>query len=131
MVGVLALGALAAPGYISAQDDGEDTTPPRVVNKKLNDPEVSDLLEGQVLRLEVRCNEPCILDAQLVLRGEILGGDQGRVRAGRKRTVLRLALNSKGRRIVRRDDPKKLNVGIRAEDLAGNAVKTDRYRPRN
>lgn len=127
------LGALAAPGTMSAQEveGGEDFTPPRVQNKKLNNPEVSDLLAGRVLRLEIRCNEPCRVEAQLVLRRQVLGGDTGRVREGEKRTVLRLDLNRKGRRFVRREEPKKLNVGIKAEDRAGNVVESERYQSRN
>lgn len=117
-------------GHHAGEAEGDDTTPPRVRNRKLNDPGVSDLLEGQVLRLQFRCNEPCRLDAQLVLGRRVLGSDSGRVRPGRERTVLRLGLHRQGRRIVRREEPKRLEVGIRAQDLAGNVVETDSYQSR-
>ena len=137
MASALVLMTMAGPGAIAAdrgsqaaQVEGEDTTPPRVHNKKLNNPEVSDLLDRRVLRLEIRCNEPCLVDAQLVLGRRVLGGDLGRVRAGRERVVLRLGLTKRGRRIVRREEPRRLEVGIRAEDLAGNVVETDHYQSR-
>ncbi len=127
-VGVFARGpkdgirAIAAAGRVA-----DDKLGPRVGNRKLNDPRVSQLLSRRVLRLEVRCSEACGVEAQLVLGRRVVGGDSGAVLAGGGRTVLRLGLSSKGRRIVGRVRPRRLDVAIAATDAAGNTVKTDSF----
>lgn len=111
--------ALAAGGRVA-----DDRTPPRVRNRKLNNPRVSELLTGRVLRLQVSCTEACVVVSQLLLGRRVVGGDIGGVRARGGRTVLRLRLTKKGRRVVRRLRPNRLDVAIGATDAAGNAVRT-------
>ena len=115
--------ALAAAGRMA-----DDKSPPRVRNRKLNDPLVGQLLTGRVLRLQVRCSEACLAVAQLVLGRRVVGSATGGVLARGGRTVLRLRLTPKGRKIVRRVRPRQLDVGIAAADAAGNAVETDGFR---
>jgi hypothetical protein len=117
--------ALAAGGSVS-----DDDRNPRVGNRKLNDPRVRQLLRGRVLRLEVRCSEACSVQTQLVLGRRVVGGASGKVRSRAGRVVLRLRLNRKGRGIVRRLRPDRLDVGIRVADAAGNTVRTRRYQSR-
>jgi len=114
--------ALAAGGRVA-----DDKAPPRVGNRKLNAPSVSDLLSGRVLRLEARCSEACGVESQLVLGRRVVGGDIGAVYGRGGRTVLKLRLSPKGRRIVRRLRPNRLDVAIAATDAAGNAVRTSRF----
>ncbi len=105
-----------------------DNSPPRVRNRKLNDPLVGQLLTGRVLRLRVSCSEACIVTSQLVLGRRVVGGATAGVRGLGGRRVLRLRLTPKGRKIVRRVRPRQLDVGIAAADAAGNAVETDGFR---
>jgi hypothetical protein len=114
--------ALAAAGRVA-----DDKSPPRVGNRKLNDPRVSQLLVGRVLRLAVRCSEACAVESQLVLGRRVVGDDTGAVLARGGRTVLKLRLSRKGRRIVRRLRPNRLDVAIAATDAAGNALRTSRF----
>jgi len=115
--------ALAAAGRVA-----DDSSVPRARNRKLNDPSVSQLRKGGVLRLEVRCSEACVVESQLVLgRGRVVGGDTAGVLARGGRTVLRLRLSRKGRQIVRRLRPKRLDVGIAVADAAGNTARSDRF----
>ena len=115
--------ALAAAGPVP-----DDKSPPRVRNRQLSNPRVSQLLTSRVLRLEVRCSEACLVVSQLVLGRRVVGGALGGVLAPGGRTVLELRLSRKGRRIVRRLRPRKLKVGIGASDAADNSVKTDDLR---
>lgn len=115
--------ALAAAGRVA-----DDTSLPRVQNRALNVVRVSELLTNQALRLEVRCKEACTIESQLVLRRRVVGGDTGAVLAHGGRTVLRLRLSRKGKRIVRRLRPRRLDVGIAVADAAGNTVRTSRFR---
>lgn len=117
------LHAFAAGGRVP-----NDRTPPRVRNRKLNDPRVSRLLKGGTLRLEVRCTEACLVSTQLLLGRRIVGGAAGGVAARGRRTVLRLRLTPRGRKLVRRLKPKRLKVAIAATDAAGNVVRTPRFR---
>ena len=117
--------ALAAAGFVA-----DDSTQPRVGNRKLNDPRVSQLLTGRVLRLEVRCSEACSVQTQLVLGRQVVGGARGQVRSRAGRVVLGLRLDREGQRIVRRLRPDRLDVGIRVADAAGNAVRTQRFQSR-
>ena len=114
--------ALATAGRVS-----DDNLRPRVGNRKLNDPLVSQLLSGRVLRLRITCSEACLVDAQLVLGRTVVGGDDGQVRSRGGRIVLRLDLSRKGARIVRRRKPSVLAVGIAAVDGGGNRVRSSRY----
>lgn len=114
--------ALAAGGRVA-----DDKVAPRVRNRKLNNPRVRELLTGRVLRLEIRCTEACAVVSQLLLGRRVVGGATGGVRARGGRTVLKLRLSRKGRRIVRRQRPNLLDVGIAAADAAGNTVRTKRY----
>jgi len=111
--------ALAAGGRVA-----DDKSPPRVRNRKLNDPRVRELLRGRVLRVRVSCTEACVVVSQLLLGKRVVGGDTGGVRARGGRTVLRIGLSRKGRRIVRRLSPNRLDVAIAASDAAGNEVST-------
>ena len=114
--------ALTASGRVA-----DDKSPPRVGNRRLNAPSVSDLLSGRVLRLEARCSEACGIESQLLLGRRVVGGDAGAVLGRGGRTVLKLRLSPKGRRIVRRLRPNRLDVAIAATDAAGNAVRTSRF----
>ena len=136
LTSALAITALATAGAgAEAPGDGlranaaqaEDTTPPKVRNKKLNDPEVSDLLEGRVLRLELTANEPYVIRTQLVFKGEVLGKSTREVLSKGGTRVARLGLSRKGRAIVKREHPKKVNVGIQATDRVGNRAQTRVY----
>ena len=133
LISALAITALAPlgagaekPGGVAGAGPGagEDTTPPKVRNRKLNDPEVSDLLDGEVLRLELKANEPCVIETQLVFKGEVLGTSTREVLAKGGTRVAKLGLSRKGRAIVLREQPKKVNVGIQGTDRAGNRAKT-------
>lgn len=115
--------ALTAAGRVA-----DDRTPPGVSNRKLNDPRVSELLGGRALRLEVRCTEACVVDTQLLYRGDVMGGDAGVIRGRRGRVTLRLQLSAKGRQVVRRLQPTLLDVGIQVTDMAGNVVRTRNFR---
>lgn len=117
------------PGSVAgaSQAAGEDTTPPKVRNRKRNDPEVSDLLEGSVLRLQLTANEPCIIRTQLVFKGEVLGKSTREVLSKGGTRVAKLGLSRKGRAIVRREHPKKVRVGIQATDRVGNRAQTRVY----
>ena len=117
--------ALATAGRVS-----DDNLRPRVGNRKLNDPLVSQLLSGRVLRLRVTCSEACLVQAQLVFRRQVVGGARGAILSRRGRVTLRLSLSRKGRRIVRELDPNRLDVGIRGTDAAGNSVQSARFRRR-
>ena len=117
------IGALAAGGRVD-----DDDTRPRVRNRKLNNPGVSQLLGGRALRLEVRCSEACVAETQLLLGRRVVGVGLGGVRARGGRTVIRLRLSRKGRQIVRRRRPPLLKVGIAAADAAGNTVRSGRFR---
>jgi len=133
LTSALAVTALAPVG-VGAEPSGtgerasaagvEDTTPPRVRNTKLNDPEVSDLLNGAVLRLELTANEPCVVETQLVFKGEVLGTSKREILSKGGTRVAKLGLSRKGRAIVMREDPQKVNVGIQATDRAGNRAKS-------
>lgn len=124
----LAITALAPVG-VGAQEDPTDTTPPKVKNRKLNNPTVTDLLDGSILRVEVRANEPCIVETQLVFKRQVLGRSTREILAKGGERVAKLALSRKGRAIVRREHPKKVTVGIRATDRAGNRAKSRAFQP--
>jgi hypothetical protein len=115
--------ALAAAGRVR-----DDTQRPRVRNRKLNDPRVSELLSGRVLRLEVRCSEACVIETQLLYRTNVVGGATGAILGGGGRVVLPLKLTPKGRRVVRRLRPNRLQTAIRVSDMAGNSVQTSGFR---
>ena len=122
---VVSAGAGAAdPAGVRASVAADDTTPPRITNRKLNDPEVSDLLEGSVLRLELTASEPCLVETQLVFKGEVLGRSTRRILAKGGKRVAKLGLSAKGRAIVNREHPKRIRVGIQGTDRAGNHAKT-------
>ncbi len=112
---------------VASQEAGEDTTPPKVRNRKLNAPEVTDLLEGSVLRLRLTANEPCIIRTQLVYKGDVLGKSTREVLAKGGTRVAKLGLSRKGRAIVMRKHPKKVRVGIQATDRVGNRAQTRAY----
>jgi len=57
-----------------------------------------------------------------------VGTAAGGVIARGRRTVLRLRLTRRGRKLVRRLKPNRLKVGIAATDAAGNVVRTPRFR---
>lgn len=113
--------ALAAAGRVP-----NDRTRPRVRNRKLNDPLISQLLRGRVLRLAVRCNEACDIEATFRLGGRVVGRGTGTVAGTRGTAVLRVKLTRAGRRIVRRARPSVLRVALRVADAAGNTVSTER-----
>lgn len=116
--------ALAAGGPVPGDD-----TRPRLRNRKLNNPRVSELLTGRVLKLRVSCSEACVAQAQLLLGRRVVGGAR-RGLAARGRRVLRLRLSRRGRRIVRRERPQLLEVGLAAVDAAGNSVRSARFQGR-
>ncbi len=120
--GVTEIRALAAGGRVA-----DDRFPPRVRNRKLNAPRVSQLLTGRVLRVSVRCSEACVAVSQLLFGRRVVGGDAGAVLAGGGRTVLKLRLSRKGRRIVRRARPRLLKVALGATDAAGNAIRNKSF----
>lgn len=115
------LQALAAAGRVRA-----DRTRPRVRNRKLNAPLISQLLRGRALRLAVTCNEACGVRATFRLGNRRVGTATGVVRGRGGSVVLRLKLSRNGKRVVRRLRPNVLRVGLRATDAAGNTVSTER-----
>ena len=131
LTSTLALAAFLPAGAGAAESAGakasaaaEHTTPPRIKNRKRNDPKVSDLLDGSVLRLELTANEPCLIETQLVFKGEVLGKSTREVLSKGGTRVAKLGLSAKGRRIVNEEQPKKIRVGIQGTDRAGNHAKT-------
>lgn len=118
-----AAGAAQRDG-VAASAAGEDSTPPRITNRKLNDPEVSDLLDGAVLRLQLKANEPCLVRTQLVYEGQVLGRSNRRILSKGGKRVAKLGLSAEGRAIVKRERPKKVRVGIQAVDRSGNRAQT-------
>lgn len=122
---VAGIRALAVAGSVR-----NDKRAPRVSNRKLNNPLVSELLSGRVLRLAAGCSEACVVRAQLLLGQRVVGDATGGVRARGGRTVLDLRLSRSGRRVVRRLRPGVLTVAIGAADAAGNVIRTRNFRGR-
>ncbi len=113
------LRAFTAAGRVA-----NDRARPRVTNRKLNDPSISQLLRGRALRLAVRCNEACTIVAALRLNRRVVGGAVGAVLGRRGRVALALKLTKGGKRLVRRLRPKVLKVDFVVLDAAGNVSKT-------
>lgn len=111
--------------FTAAGRVADDRTRPRINNRKLNDPLISGLLEGRVLRLAVSCNEACGIVATFRLGRRTVGGAVGAVGGQKGRATLKLKLSRQGKRLVRRRRPKVLKVGLLAFDAAGNVSRTN------
>ena len=115
-------------GLAAAGEVPDDNSPPRVRNRKLNNPTIRQVLRGRPLRIAITCNEACRVTGSFLMGDRVVGRRTVEILSRRGRRILAMRLSRRGKRLVRRERPSVLTVGLRAVDAAGNSIRGPRLR---